>query len=144
MIDKAENKEYLPMEGLASFRKATVDLLLGKDNPAIAEVRLSPSDVHCAVAVRVAAASPPARVSRCRPARTRRLSLRLTRLLRAGPCGLLPVAEWHGVAARGRRVHRGVAARQDGVPEQPDVGQPPQHLWRRRRQVGVLLVLRPR
>lgn len=39
MIEKGENKEYLPIQGLDSFRKATVDLLLG-DCPAVAEVRL--------------------------------------------------------------------------------------------------------
>lgn len=39
MIKKEENKEYLPMQGLDSFRKATVDLLLGKDNAAIKEAR---------------------------------------------------------------------------------------------------------
>jgi aspartate/tyrosine/aromatic aminotransferase len=38
MIEKNENKEYLPIEGLDSFRKATVDLLLGSDNPANTEV----------------------------------------------------------------------------------------------------------
>jgi aspartate/tyrosine/aromatic aminotransferase len=39
MIEKEENKEYLPIQGLDAFRKATVDLLLGAGNPAIAEVR---------------------------------------------------------------------------------------------------------
>jgi aspartate aminotransferase, chloroplastic len=38
MIEKGENKEYLPMQGLDAFRKATVDLLLGADNPVIGEV----------------------------------------------------------------------------------------------------------
>jgi aspartate/tyrosine/aromatic aminotransferase len=33
-----ENKEYLPIEGLDTFRKATVDLLLGAGHPAIKEV----------------------------------------------------------------------------------------------------------
>lgn len=37
MIDKGENKEYLPIQGLDAFRKATVELLLG-DSPAVAEV----------------------------------------------------------------------------------------------------------
>ena len=37
MIEKGENKEYLPIQGLDSFRKATVDLLLG-DSPAVKEV----------------------------------------------------------------------------------------------------------
>ena len=41
MIDSEENKEYLPIEGLASFRKATLNLLLGEDNPAIKDVCLS-------------------------------------------------------------------------------------------------------
>ena len=39
MIEKEENKEYLPMQGLDSFRKATVDLLLGAGNPAVTEAR---------------------------------------------------------------------------------------------------------
>jgi hypothetical protein len=39
MIEKEENKEYLPMQGLDSFRKATVDLLLGQNHPATAEAR---------------------------------------------------------------------------------------------------------
>jgi aspartate aminotransferase, chloroplastic len=39
MIAKGENKEYLPIQGLDSFRKATVDLLLG-DSPAVKEVSL--------------------------------------------------------------------------------------------------------
>ena len=33
------NKEYLPIQGLAAFNKATADLLLGPDNAAIKEVR---------------------------------------------------------------------------------------------------------
>ena len=32
------NKEYLPIQGLAAFNKATADLLLGPDNAAIKEV----------------------------------------------------------------------------------------------------------
>ena len=39
MLDKEENKEYLPIEGLPAFRKATVELLLGPDHPAIKEAR---------------------------------------------------------------------------------------------------------
>lgn len=31
------NKEYLPIEGLDTFRKATVQLLLGADHPSIKE-----------------------------------------------------------------------------------------------------------
>ena len=46
MIEKDENKEYLPMQGLDSFRKATVDLLLGADNPAIKEVRPQGAHAH--------------------------------------------------------------------------------------------------
>lgn len=42
MIEKEENKEYLPMQGLDSFRKATVDLLLGAGSAAVQEVRPSP------------------------------------------------------------------------------------------------------
>lgn len=40
MIEKGENKEYLPIQGLDSFRKATADLLLGSDSPAVKEVGL--------------------------------------------------------------------------------------------------------
>ena len=50
ILDKQENKEYLPIEGLASFRKATVDLLLGPDHPAIAEVAVS-SQTACSILV---------------------------------------------------------------------------------------------
>ena len=35
MLDSEENKEYLPIQGLEAFNKATADLLLGKDHPAI-------------------------------------------------------------------------------------------------------------
>ena len=35
MIDSEENKEYLPIQGLEAFNKATAELLLGKDHPAI-------------------------------------------------------------------------------------------------------------
>ena len=38
MLEKEENKEYLPIEGLASFRKATIDLMLGPDSKATKEV----------------------------------------------------------------------------------------------------------
>lgn len=38
ILARAENKEYLPIEGLEAFRKATVELLLGAGHPAIAEV----------------------------------------------------------------------------------------------------------
>jgi aspartate aminotransferase len=38
MLAAGYNKEYLPIEGLDAFRKATVDLLLGADHPAIKEV----------------------------------------------------------------------------------------------------------
>lgn len=39
MIEAEENKEYLPIEGLAGFRKATLQLLLGSDHAAIKEVQ---------------------------------------------------------------------------------------------------------
>lgn len=39
MIEAEENKEYLPIEGLADFRKATLQLLLGSGHPAVKEVR---------------------------------------------------------------------------------------------------------
>lgn len=41
MLAANENKEYLPIEGLASFRKATIDLLLGADSPAVKEGRVA-------------------------------------------------------------------------------------------------------
>jgi aspartate aminotransferase len=39
MIESEENKEYLPIEGLAAFNKATAELLLGAGHPAIQEAR---------------------------------------------------------------------------------------------------------
>eukprot|EP00897_Mesotaenium_endlicherianum_P007086 jgi/Mesen1/6405/ME000329S05567 len=41
MLEKAENKEYLPIEGLAAFNKATVELLLGADNAVIKQNRVA-------------------------------------------------------------------------------------------------------
>lgn len=41
IIDRNENKEYLPIEGLASFRKATADLLFGSDSPALQQGRIA-------------------------------------------------------------------------------------------------------
>eukprot|EP00195_Chlamydomonas_chlamydogama_P011440 CAMPEP_0202901242 /NCGR_PEP_ID=MMETSP1392-20130828/14143_1 /ASSEMBLY_ACC=CAM_ASM_000868 /TAXON_ID=225041 /ORGANISM="Chlamydomonas chlamydogama, Strain SAG 11-48b" /LENGTH=435 /DNA_ID=CAMNT_0049587777 /DNA_START=77 /DNA_END=1384 /DNA_ORIENTATION=+ len=41
IFDAKENKEYLTIEGLDAFRKATVDLLLGSDHPAIKEGRIA-------------------------------------------------------------------------------------------------------
>lgn len=41
MIEKNENKEYLPIQGLDAFRKATADLLLGAGHPAIKEGRVA-------------------------------------------------------------------------------------------------------
>lgn len=38
IVDANENKEYLPIDGLASFNKATINLLLGFDHPAVKEV----------------------------------------------------------------------------------------------------------
>jgi aspartate/tyrosine/aromatic aminotransferase len=40
MLESGENKEYLPIEGLAEFNKATVALLLGSDNKAVKEGRV--------------------------------------------------------------------------------------------------------
>ncbi len=40
ILASGANKEYLPIEGLDTFRKATVDLLLGAGHPAIKEVRV--------------------------------------------------------------------------------------------------------
>ena len=41
MLEKGENKEYLPIQGLAAFNEATVQLLLGEGAPAIGEGRLA-------------------------------------------------------------------------------------------------------
>ncbi|MCO5574287.1 hypothetical protein L7F22_028069 [Adiantum nelumboides] len=41
MLEKGDNKEYLPIEGLAAFNKATAELLLGADNPIIKEGRVA-------------------------------------------------------------------------------------------------------
>ena len=35
MLESEENKEYLPIQGLEAFNKATAELLLGQDHPAI-------------------------------------------------------------------------------------------------------------
>lgn len=35
MLDSEENKEYLPIQGLEAFNKATAELLLGADHTAI-------------------------------------------------------------------------------------------------------------
>lgn len=40
-LERDENKEYLPIEGLASFRAATAELLLGKNSSVIAEGRIA-------------------------------------------------------------------------------------------------------
>lgn len=42
------NKEYLPIQGLASFNKATADLLLGFDSEVAKQVMLN-SSVHLSV-----------------------------------------------------------------------------------------------
>lgn len=41
MLAKGLDKEYLPIEGLAAFRKATIDLLLGADSAAVKEGRVA-------------------------------------------------------------------------------------------------------
>jgi aspartate aminotransferase len=41
MLAAGYNKEYLPIEGLDGFRKATVQLLLGADHPAIKDNRVA-------------------------------------------------------------------------------------------------------
>jgi aspartate aminotransferase len=41
MLEAGENKEYLPIEGLAAFNKATAELLLGADNPVIKQQRVA-------------------------------------------------------------------------------------------------------
>lgn len=46
MIEAEENKEYLPIDGLADFKKATLQLLLGSGHAAIKEVRATFQSVH--------------------------------------------------------------------------------------------------
>ncbi|CAL9045223.1 unnamed protein product, partial [Musa banksii] len=41
MLERGENKEYLPVEGLAAFNKVTADLLFGVDNRVIQEGRVA-------------------------------------------------------------------------------------------------------
>lgn len=45
MIESEDNKEYLPIEGLADFNRATAELLLGKDHPAVREVHPAPASL---------------------------------------------------------------------------------------------------
>ncbi|KAK3252020.1 L-asparaginase 1 [Cymbomonas tetramitiformis] len=41
MMEKAENKEYLPIDGLPAFKKCTAELLLGADSSIIAENKIA-------------------------------------------------------------------------------------------------------
>ncbi|CAA0841961.1 Aspartate aminotransferase- chloroplastic [Striga hermonthica] len=41
MLERGENKEYLPIEGLAAFNKVTAELLFGADNVVIQEERVA-------------------------------------------------------------------------------------------------------
>ncbi|KAL9230290.1 hypothetical protein vseg_005663 [Gypsophila vaccaria] len=41
MLERGDNKEYLPIEGLAAFNKATAELLFGAGNPVITEQRVA-------------------------------------------------------------------------------------------------------
>ncbi|KAK9816171.1 hypothetical protein WJX74_004554 [Apatococcus lobatus] len=41
IVDAGQNHEYLPIDGLASFNKATINLLLGFDHPAVKEGRVA-------------------------------------------------------------------------------------------------------
>ncbi|KAF6147602.1 hypothetical protein GIB67_031593 [Kingdonia uniflora] len=41
MLERGDNKEYLPIEGLAAFNKVTAELLFGADNPVIKEGRVA-------------------------------------------------------------------------------------------------------
>ncbi|XP_058724889.1 aspartate aminotransferase P2, mitochondrial-like [Vicia villosa] len=47
MLERGDNKEYLPIEGLAAFNKATAELLLGADNPAIKQQRHRKKSFFC-------------------------------------------------------------------------------------------------
>ncbi|GMY29218.1 aspartate aminotransferase, chloroplastic [Fagus crenata] len=41
LLERGENKEYLPIEGLAAFNKVTAELLFGADNPVIKQQRVA-------------------------------------------------------------------------------------------------------
>ncbi|KAK6119727.1 hypothetical protein DH2020_046546 [Rehmannia glutinosa] len=41
MLERGDNKEYLPIEGLAAFNKVTAELLFGADNAVIQEQRVA-------------------------------------------------------------------------------------------------------
>lgn len=41
MLERGENKEYLPIEGLAAFNKVTAELLFGADNAVIQQQRVA-------------------------------------------------------------------------------------------------------
>lgn len=41
MLERGENKEYLPIEGLAAFNKVTAELLFGAGNPVIEQQRVA-------------------------------------------------------------------------------------------------------
>ncbi|KAF9681284.1 hypothetical protein SADUNF_Sadunf06G0209700 [Salix dunnii] len=41
MLERGENKEYLPIEGLAAFNKVTAELLFGADNPVIKQQKVA-------------------------------------------------------------------------------------------------------
>ncbi|KAI0511290.1 hypothetical protein KFK09_011915 [Dendrobium nobile] len=41
MLERGENKEYLPIEGLAAFNKVTAELLFGADSPVIQQGRVA-------------------------------------------------------------------------------------------------------
>nr|XP_048331578.1 aspartate aminotransferase P2, mitochondrial isoform X2 [Ziziphus jujuba var. spinosa] len=41
MLERGENKEYLPIEGLAAFNKVTAELLFGADSPIIQQQRVA-------------------------------------------------------------------------------------------------------
>ncbi|PON38090.1 Aspartate/other aminotransferase [Parasponia andersonii] len=41
MLERGNNKEYLPIEGLAAFNKVTAELLFGADNPVIKQQRVA-------------------------------------------------------------------------------------------------------
>ncbi|CAN4081485.1 unnamed protein product [Withania somnifera] len=41
MLERGENKEYLPIEGLAAFNKVTAELLFGSDNPVLLQKRVA-------------------------------------------------------------------------------------------------------
>ena len=78
IFEAQENKEYLPIEGLESFRRATVDLLLGHGHPASVAVRgVGGGDLLLGVASRTPVQCGGARGGTSTPWRSRSLAFQM-------------------------------------------------------------------